>query len=176
MSRKGCAFPGPFLVLLVLILGFMVGDRPAAATHDTQHRFTVFGQVRDEAGKPMQNVRVIVTDNRLEEEGGTTFTDQNGNYSQLLHMHNDNLGDEIVIKAEDREKRINAVFNVQDRQTERKARVDFGPTEQEVQVAQRWRYAGYIAAALLVIGGLMSLRLIMTRKTEQQKAETESKD
>jgi len=176
VSRKGSAFPGLFPVLLFLILGFMVWGRPAGATHDTQHRFTVFGQIRDEGGKPMQNVRVIVTDNRLEEEGGTTFTDPNGFYSQLLHLHNDNLGDEIVIKAEDREKRINAVFNVQDRQTERKARVDFGPTEQEVQVAQRWRYAGYVAAALLVIGGLMSLRLIMTKKTVQQKAEPEKKD
>lgn len=175
MSRKGCAFPGLFPVLLVLTLVFIVWDRPAGATHDTQHRFTVFGQVRDEKGKPMQNVRVIVTDNRLEEEGGTTFTDPNGFYSQLLHLHNDNLGDEIVIKAEDREKKINAVFNVQDRQTERKTRVDFGPTEQEIQTAQRWRYAGYGTAALLVIGGLMTLRLVMTRKPVQQKTEPEKK-
>jgi hypothetical protein len=150
---------------LALFLILILSDAESArATHDTQHRFTVYGQVRDEDGNPLQNTRVIVTDNRLEEEGGTTFTDPSGNYSQLLHLHNDNLGDEVVIRAGNREVRIKAVFNVEDRTTERKTRVDIGPSPQEVQKAKLWRYAGYGAAALFVIGGLMSLRLVLTRK------------
>ena len=171
MRQKGCAFPCLYPVLfLLMILSF---TEPAWATHDTQHRFTVFGQVRDEDGQPVQNARVIVTDNRLEEEGGTTFTDPNGNYSQLLHLHNDNLNDEIVIRVGDKEKKIRAVFNVEDRTTERKSRVDFGPTDNEVQATKRLRYMGYGAAAILVIVGMISLRLITSKRAKRagQKAE-----
>ena len=175
MSQKGCTFLSLFLGLFfALILDFTVWDHPVWATHDTQHRYTVFGHVRDEQGKPLQNVRVIVIDNRLEEEGGTVFTDGNGYYEQLLHLHNDNFGDEIVIKAGDQEKKINAAFNVQDRNTERKALVDFGPTEIQVRTAQRWRYFGYGAAAVLIIGALISWRFI-SKKAVGQKAEPEGK-
>jgi hypothetical protein len=164
---------GLFLGLFfALILDFTVWDYPVWATHDIQHRYTVFGYVRDEQGKPLQNIRVIVTDMRLEEEGGTAFTDENGYYEQLLHLHNDNLGDEIVIKAGDQEKKINATFDVQNRQTERRAQADFGPTPQQVQTAQRLRYFAYGAAVVLVLGGLISLRFI-GKKAGRQKEEPE---
>jgi hypothetical protein len=168
VGQKGYAFPSLFLALIWVL--FLIFAEPVRATHDAQHRFTVFGQVRDSEGRPVQDARVIVIDPRLEEEGGTTFTDPNGNYSQLLHLHNDNLGDEIVVRVGDMEKKINASFNVMDRTTERKARVDFGPTEQEVQAAKRFRFIGYGVAALLIVIGLIFLRFIWKKPAPQKPA------
>jgi len=133
----------------------MAWDHPAWATHDTQHRYTVSGHVRDEQGKALQEVRVVITDTRMN-EGGTAFTEENGYYELLLHLHNDNLDDEIVIKAQDKEKRIKASFDPQDRITERRAEVDFGPPALRSPAAQRWRYYSYGAAAVLIVGVLIS--------------------
>lgn len=173
MSRKVHAFIGLFLGLfLASILDFTAWDHPVWATHDTQHRYTVSGYVRDDRGKALQDVRVIVTDTRLD-EGGTVFTDENGYYELLLHLHNDNLGDEIVIKARDQEKRIKANFNSQDRFTERRAEVDFGPSTLQSSTDQRWRYYGYGAAAVLVVGALISWRF--TRKKAKRVKERSGK-
>ncbi len=173
MIQKGCTFVGLFLGLfLALILDFTAWDHPAWATHDTQHRYTVFGYVRDEQGKALQDVRVIVTDTRLD-EGGTAFTDENGYYELLLHLHNDNLGDEIVIKAQDKEKRIKASFNPQDRFTERRAQVDFGPPALQSPTDHHWRYYGYGAAAVLIVGALISWRF--TRKKAKRQKERSGK-
>ena len=163
MNRNGCTFAGLFLAL---ILNFTVWDETVWATHDTQHRYTVFGYVRDEQGKALLDARVIVTDTRLG-EGGTAFTDENGYYEVLLHLHNDNIGDEIVIKAQAQEKRMKASFDPQDHFTERRAQLDFGPKVQ-VKSDQRWRYYGYGAAAVLIVGALISWRFTK-KKAKRQK-------
>jgi len=164
VNRTGYALVGLFLAS---ILDFSGWDPPVWATHDTQHRYTVFGYIRDEQGKPLQDVRVIVADTRLD-EGGTAFTDEKGYYELLLHLHNDNLGDEIVIKARDKEKRIKANFDPQDRVTERRAEVDFGPSALQSPADQRWRYSGYGAAAVLIVGALISWRFAR-KKAKRQK-------
>ena len=116
------------------------------ATHETDHRYTIFGGVRDEGGRPMPDTRVIVTDTRLG-EGSTTFTRNDGSYEVTLHLHNDNLGDEIVINAHGEEKRIKASFDPSDKFNERKSRVDFGPEKGESK-GRPWFYYG-IGATLL---------------------------
>ena len=168
MSQRGCTLVGLFLGLfLASILDFTLWDHPAWATHDTQHRYTVFGYVRDDQGKPLQDVRVIITDTRMN-EGGTAFTDENGYYELLLHLHNDNLGDEIIIKAQDKEKRVKASFDPQDRFTERRAEVDFGPPALQGPADRRWHYYGYGAAAVLIIGALIFWRF-RRKKARRQK-------
>ena len=98
---------------------------PAFATHETDHRFTVYGTVRDDRGNPVADARVIVVDPRLD-EGMTAFTDRNGDFEALLHLHNADLGDEIIVTALDQKKTIRAEFDPNDKVTVRKARVDFG--------------------------------------------------
>lgn len=105
----------------------------ALATHETDHRFTVSGYVRDKEGKPVADVRVGVRDLRDQKvEAVSTFTDGKGFYKTLLHLHNDNVGDPIQVSVKDEKTgldetvKIRADFNPKDRHTDRQARVDLG--------------------------------------------------
>ena len=106
----------------------------AEATHETDHRFTVSGYVRDKGGRPVADVRVTVRDLRDQKiEAVSTFTDAKGFYKALLHLHNDNAGDPIQVSARDEKtgfdetRQIRAEFNPKDRQTDRLGRADLGP-------------------------------------------------
>lgn len=111
----------PVLILLAL---------PAFATHENDHRFIVYGTVHDDRGNPVADARVIVVDPRLD-EGMTAFTDRNGDFEALLHLHNTDLGDEIIVTALDQKKTIRAEFDPNDKVTVRKARLDFGAPESD---------------------------------------------
>jgi len=104
---------------------FIISSSPAFATHEVDHRFTVYGTVHDDRGRPVADTKVIVVDPRLD-EGMTVFTDRNGDFEALLHLHNTDLGDEIIVTALDQRKTIRAVFNPNDKVTVRKGRIDFG--------------------------------------------------
>jgi len=73
------------------------------------------------------DAKVIVVDPRLD-EGMTAFTDRDGAFEALLHLHNTDLGDEIIVTALDQQKTVRAEFDPNDKVTVRKARVDFGAT------------------------------------------------
>lgn len=123
------------------------------ATHEVDHRYTVFGSVRDESGRPVPDTRVIVTDTKIG-EGSTTFSRKDGSYEVTLHLHNQSLGDEIVISARGEEKRIMASFDPSDKFTERRRKVDFGPEEGEPN-KNRWVY--YSIGFILLAGTLIYL-------------------
>ncbi|MBI3811333.1 MAG: carboxypeptidase regulatory-like domain-containing protein [Nitrospirae bacterium] len=110
---------GVVLPVLILLAS------PAFATHENDHRFIVYGTVHDGRGNPVADARVIVVDPRLD-EGMTAFTDRNGGFEALLHLHNADLGDEIIVTALDQKKTIRAEFDPNDKVTVRKARLDFG--------------------------------------------------
>jgi hypothetical protein len=98
---------------------------PVFATHEIDHRYTVYGTVHDDRGNPIPDAKVIVVDPRLD-EGMTAFTDRNGDFEALLHLHNTDLGDEIIVTVLDQKKTIRAEFDPNDKVTVRKTRVDFG--------------------------------------------------
>jgi hypothetical protein len=158
LSRNGFAFVVLFLGMFFVTVE---GVEPAWATHDTQHRYTVFGYVRDGQGKPLSDVKVTVTDIPLNQTG-TAFTDVSGYYEVLLHLHNENLGDEILIKAQDNEKRAKVGFDPQDHFTERRAEIDFGASAAN-RPDQGWRYYSYGAAVAVIVGGFISWRLTQKR-------------
>jgi hypothetical protein len=143
---------GSSLLLLSIVLA-----TPAWATHEAEHRFTVYGTVRDDHGAPVSGERVIVVDKRLD-QANTTFTDGEGYYEALLHIHDSDLGDEIAVMAGDKQKSIRAEFDPKDHETERKAKVDFGaPPSAESPGSPAAQKIGLLAivvagAALLMIG------------------------
>ena len=110
---------------------FIVSSSPAFATHENDHRFTVYGTVHDDRGHAVADIKVIVVDPRLD-EGMTVFTDRNGEFEALLHLHNADRGDEIIVTALDQRKTVRAEFDPNDKVTVRKARVDFGASESRV--------------------------------------------
>lgn len=138
------------LISLVLVSGFlMVSGQVLLATHETDHRYTVYGIVQDKEGHPRVNVRVMVTHDKTG-DGNTVFTDQNGYYEVLLHLHNNNLGDEVLVKAEGETKTIHVAFDPSNKTTERKHEVNVQIGGKEP--ARKPALFNYIAGALFSIG------------------------
>jgi hypothetical protein len=140
-----------FLSLFLIVSGLfiLISGKAAFATHETDHRYTIHGLVKEASGIPRPNVKVTVSDT-LTGEGNTVFTDQNGFYEVLLHLHNSNLGDEIRVSAGSMAKVIKAEFNPEDKKTERKAEVNFEFAPPEGRKSNKgW---SLIAGILLVIG------------------------
>jgi len=150
------------LVLVLMILF----PTTAWATHETDHRFTVFGYVRDDKGEPIEDTKVMVVDTRVG-EGSTAFTDRSGYYEVLLHLHNDNQGDEIKITALDQFTIITANFDPSDKRTERKVQVDFGapPAEKSSSPATLWIYG---AGVVLIMVALVYWRVHTQKKAKVQ--------
>jgi hypothetical protein len=106
----------------------------AWATHENDHRFTVSGYVRDKAGRPVKDARVLARDlGDQSVDPVTTYADNEGYYQVVLHLHDKNAGDAVLISAKDERagfdeiKKIRAEFDPKDRHTERQAKVSFGP-------------------------------------------------
>jgi hypothetical protein len=132
------------------------------ATHEVDHRFTVFGFVKSSSGVPQSNIKVMVTDT-LTGEGNTVFTDDRGYYEVLLHIHNNNLGDEIRITAGSVAQTIKASFNPEDKHTERRSEVNIDFKESnDLKMTKGWSIA---AAFLLFVSALfIFIRLFQQRK------------
>ncbi len=137
-------------ILGCLVLVWVILPSTVWATHEANHRYTVYGYVRDAKGQAAQDTKVMVVDNRIG-EGSTAFTDKNGYYEVLLHLHDTNVGDEIAITTPDETKTITAQFNPDDHMTERKVQVDFGappPAGTSGNTATLWMYGTGIALAI----------------------------
>jgi hypothetical protein len=125
-----------FWGLLAVFVGVQPGAPPPAdAMHETDHRFTISGYVRDKDGRPVGDARVRIRDLLHENiDPVTTYTDGNGYYKAILHLHNENAGDSLQVKAIEEKagleevKTVRAEFNPEDRKTEREIRVDLGPS------------------------------------------------
>jgi hypothetical protein len=107
-------------------LGFVVlllGAASANATHKTEHRYTVWGEIRYEDGTPAADIAV-----RLLVKGGQPLgsvqTDNNGRYRILLHVHNPDLNKVFDMRVNNVMRKVRLLFNPNDRETERGQRVD----------------------------------------------------
>lgn len=146
--------------------------KPVLATHEAEHRFTVYGYVRDDRGRPMVDEKVIVVDTRLD-EALTTFADQDGYYEALLHLHNEDLGDEVVVMVKEQRKSIRVTFDPDDKHTERKAEVNFGSATAAVESSTpAW---GYGLAAAVVVGIALTIGAIRYRRRGQRHLQRGSK-
>jgi hypothetical protein len=146
--------------------------RAAMATHEADHRFTVYGYVRDDRGRPVKGERVIVVDDRSD-QAHTAFTDGDGYYEALLHLHNQDMGNEITLMVRDEKKSIRATFDPEDKSSERKVQVDFGaPLAADEASVPAWKYG---VAVLIVVGLVMTIRFIRSSKKSQRRAGKGSK-
>ncbi|MBI4714622.1 MAG: hypothetical protein HY760_01525 [Nitrospirae bacterium] len=116
-----------FWVHLVFVL-FLAA--PAFATHEVDHRYVIYGHVGDDRGRPMAGKKVTAIDatTQLQE---STPTDSSRNYEVLLHLHDVNRGDALEVWVEDQKKEGTIEFDPEDKKTDRRHRVDFGPSPAE---------------------------------------------
>jgi hypothetical protein len=128
--------------------------------HEVDHRFVVEGHVCDQTGQPVADTQVIIKDVRVT-EGATGFTDDRGYYKAVLHLHNDNRGDRIVVTARDQEQQTTAQFDEKDLHTERKVIVNFGAGCEHLGTASSaWIYygVGIGVLAIVVVAGSSYLK------------------
>lgn len=153
-----------FRLLFVVLTGFfilLIDGKTVLSTHEVDHRFTVFGVVRNSSGVPQSNIKVMVSDT-LTGEGNTVFTDEKGYYEVVLHFHNNNLGDEIRVISGPFKKSIRASFNPDDRVTERKSEVnlELGAGE-ALNLTKGWSIAAgilFLVSTLLIMKKLIQNR------------------
>ncbi len=144
------------LILYPLSLGAM---------HAVDHRFTVFGYVRNAQGDSLKGKTVIVV-HKQGSHKESVITDLSGYYESKIHLHNDNAGDKVGVTVEGGEsKEITVSFDPTDTHTERSVQLDFGaPGKATSRSALLWG-AGTAAAA--VVGYLGFKRRRKTRRLER---------
>ncbi|MFQ5588548.1 MAG: hypothetical protein ACE5F7_06885 [Nitrospiria bacterium] len=136
------------------------------ATHEADHRYVVSGQVRDDAGWPRKDVVVS-----LQHKGGekkTARTDEAGRYEVLFHLHNENLGEEIIVSAGNDEKTIKIAFDPEDKFTNRGDSVDFGAPRSGGEVSGSSLAAGILLAVFVGSYVVFSKKRKRKRRTEQK--------
>ena len=121
----------------IVILSFSLLSSLAWATHEVDHRFILFGSVRDGSsfpGKPLSGREIRFLNPKTGQAWETVdaqgqmrprvMTDQEGRYSAILHVHDEELGSVVKIVVEGTEKEFILQFDPQDKRTERRARLD----------------------------------------------------
>lgn len=127
----------------------------ARAMHEVDHRFTIEGHVCGADKRPVSDTKVIVKDTRVS-VGTAVFTDASGYYKATLHLHNDNLGDPILVAALEQEQTTKAQFDPKNVKDERRVVVNIGAgCEGSESVSPVWVYYGAgvgLAAGAVAIG------------------------
>lgn len=155
--KLGKSAPGRLIVVagcMVLCAGF---PSITSATHEADHRFMVEGYVCGEGGVGASNVDVLVKDTRVS-YGQVVKTNGDGYYKALFHLHNDNLGDPLLIEARGEQKNLKIEFDPKDLESDRKVRVDFGVACSGGS-SSSWVWWGG-GAALVAAGGAIGMRLL----------------
>ncbi len=137
----------------ILILLFLLMDATVVfATHLPDHRFSVFGYVRDGDGNPREGVVVL-----LEHKSGQKFrkvTGRDGYFEALFHLHSENLGDVIIVTSENETKKVVLAFDPEDTVSSRYGEVFFGNKPSDV----RWVYGGVTALFIGMVGYFMLIK------------------
>jgi hypothetical protein len=146
---------------LLVVAGFALMSvnfpSTSSATHEADHRFMVEGYVCGEGGVGVSNTDVLVKDTRIS-YGQVVKTDGDGYYKAMFHLHNDNLGDPLLIEARGEQKNLKVEFDPKDLESDRKVRVDFGGGCSAGD-SPSWIWWGG-GAAILVAGGAIGVRLL----------------
>jgi hypothetical protein len=99
----------------------------ALATHEVDHRFTVHGTVRDGRsfpGKLLAEKAVVIRDKKTGQILQQGMTNQQGQFTLLLHVHNEDKGRSLAVQSEGVEKTLELQFDPDNRATERQTHID----------------------------------------------------
>lgn len=143
------------------------------ATHEADHRFMVEGYICGADGKPEADIDVLVKDTKIS-YGQVVKTDSSGYYKATFHLHNDNLGDPLLVEARGEQQNHKIQFDPKDLEAERKIQVNFGTgCDAGSPPAWVWWGGGAVVAAA---GGLVAMKLArLQRKQERAKGKSQSK-
>jgi hypothetical protein len=153
----------PCKALWLVFCLFLFCPVPAQAEHTPEHRFTIYGYVYDDRGKPLPGTVVIrdAADHVL----GTTDSGRSGYYQIQLHLHNSNVGDKLLIQSEAGKKELIVQFDPNDMTTERKAEVNFGMVPPSSGLFSNGAFL-FGAVAMIIVGTIYFVR--QTRKRQKR--------
>ena len=155
----------------ILVIAIILGGFPSVvfATHEADHRFTVEGFVCGGDGKGSPNIDVLVKDTKIS-YGQIVKTGGDGYYKAAFHLHNDNLGDPLLIEANGQQQQQKVSFDPKDLEAERIIQVNFGTgCTQDRNSTPLWVYLGSGAVAAAVVGGFIGLKMIRSWRRQGQK-------
>lgn len=172
IRSRACARIG--FVLLVGWLGLVTYPSGVAeAMHEVDHRFTVEGHVCGVDGRPVSETKVIVKDTRVS-IGTAVFTDSHGYYKAVLHLHNDNRGDPILVAALEQEQKVAAQFDPADVKNERQVTVNIG-SGCEIQKEQSSSWIYYGAGVGLAVAAAAGIGFAKKRQRAQKRGRGQRK-
>ncbi len=122
MSLLSTTFPRRIAAVIGIALALLIAPS-ANATHKTDHRFTVWGEIKYEDDTPAAEilVQLLVKDG---EPMGEVKTDSRGRYRVLLHVHRQDVYKVFDMRVNNVSRKVRLLFNPNDRQTERGQRID----------------------------------------------------
>ncbi len=153
--------------VLLGLVGTLFVPSVLFASHAADHRFTVEGFVCGTDGRPGAKAEVLVKDTRIT-VGQTVTTDDDGYYKVTLHLHNDNVGDPLLVEAGGEQQNFKIQFDPNDLETERKLRVDFGSGCARDLGPPQWLFYGLGVAAVAIVGWI-GLKISRKRMREEQR-------
>jgi len=118
-------------------------------------------------GQGLEGVKVIVKDTRVS-VGTSGITDEEGFYKAILHLHNDNQGDPLLIKALDWEKKTKVDIDAQDIETERVITVNLGGDCLQITRVDTWVYYG-LGIGLSVAAGAIGVKYFRRKVRSRQR-------
>lgn len=97
---------------------------PVFVKSDVQHGFTVFGYVRDAAGKPLSGIEVHAIPQKKGGHGASGKTNDGGYYEIFMHMHNEDVGTTVIVEAKNAQEKFVANYDPNDKVTKRQKAID----------------------------------------------------
>lgn len=133
----------------------------------------VEGYVCGPDGKAVSNVDVLVKDTKIS-YGQVVRTDGGGYYKATFHLHNDNLGDPLLVEVRGEQQNLKVEFDPKDLESERKIQVNFGAgCGENGSPLWVWWGGGALVAA---VGGAIGMRLARSpRRQERGKGKSQKK-
>lgn len=107
-----------------VVMAALLLASPGEATHEVDHRYLVLGYARDGAGRPLPRLPVRV----VREKTGLAYqaeSDAEGFYLVVVHLHDEDLGDSLLVTAGPATIWVRAWFDPRDARSHRGTRVDF---------------------------------------------------
>lgn len=125
----------------------------------------VEGYVCGDDGKGIANTDVLVKDTRIS-YGQVVRTDADGYYKATFHLHNDNLGDPLLVEARGEQQDYKIQFDPKDLESERKISVNFG-VGCGVSGSPVWLWWGG-GAVVAVVGGVVGMKLVRSQRRQER--------
>ena len=126
MVLGGQTMPAIVSRVCTIVFTLMLYSNWAHALHEIDHRFTISGYIRDDAGEAQSGQHVVVKDATEGSTLGKTTSGPTGFYSIRLHLHNTDLGRALEVSTGTRTQKLQVKFDPDNVKDERTVDIHFG--------------------------------------------------